>query len=174
MPRPTRFRSPCAPGLGLRACCCMIRVLLCRRVGLDADEMAHLVAHPAHRRGVRQLDRLMHPAEAEGADGRLLIVGVADAALHIRDAHGRRCILCHDGRSYAVAVAAFAASSASSLLRRRPKYETGLPRRWAALSTDSSSSGAFSAARTTLTGFVLPIVLVSTSWMPAASMTART
>src|SRR5512144_3296200 len=86
MPRPTRRRSRVEPAAGLIV---FKRIVdLASAVGRGyLHEVTDLVHHPARRRRVLDLDRVVRPLEAEPAHRRAMILLAPRDALEQRDAH---------------------------------------------------------------------------------------
>src|SRR5206468_8046101 len=98
-PRPRRFLFRVAPGFGFSVCSVVpisllrassaaqpprsISISLFRR--LDLHQMRDLADHAADRRGIVQQNRLVHPRQAQPADGLLLIGRAIDARADQRD-----------------------------------------------------------------------------------------
>src|SRR5688572_24172535 len=70
-PRPTRLRFRVLPLAGFR----LLRPTVVPSLLDDADEVGNGVDHPPDLRRVRPLHDLVHPAQAEAADGGPLAVG---------------------------------------------------------------------------------------------------
>src|SRR5215210_2233853 len=128
----------------------------------------------------------MQLAQSQRCDGSPLISRPADRAPHQGNAQDSVLLVGHEpslprgarrrpveaGRVSTGSVVGLDPTSARSPRSRRTSGAR--PRRCAIAFGDSSASSAFSVARTTLTGLLLPSDLVSTSLIPAASTTART
>src|SRR5262245_24003268 len=133
-PRPTRWRSFFEPGAGLSE--------LSR---IDSHQVVDLVDHAAHRRRVRDLDRLIDLFQAQAAHRRAMRL------LDARDAAQQR----HLDLLHAVI------------------SSTRLPRRAAISAGVLIDLSPLSVARTTLYGLVEPKHLASTLVTPITSNTAR-
>src|SRR3954453_21263064 len=133
--------------------------------------------HAPQRLGVRPLDRLADPAQAERAQGVALAPVGPVGGLHLGD----------DERAHAtVSSVVTAGSSSTSVTAASPLTATGgRPPRPRTLSTDRPRSAAISSglrrscrpaivALTRLIGFWDPSDFERMSWIPASSSTART
>src|SRR5690606_5137441 len=74
IPRPTRLESRRAPGAGRNSCSFISHFL-------HFNQVADLIHHPAHRRGVLFHHRVVEPAQPQRAQRIPLVLRVADGAL---------------------------------------------------------------------------------------------
>src|SRR4029450_1778479 len=125
---------------------------------LDRDEVADRTQHAADLGAVVVDGDVAAPLDAQGAQRGALVLLATDAGPGLGDLQP-----CHQEATSARAFSSAAGATCS----------TGSPRRGG---TASGVSGLFSAgtvACTTLIAFAEPSDLLSTSWMPAHSSTAR-
>src|SRR5690606_34531782 len=141
---------------------------------LDPDQVGHRRDHAADLGTVLTHDALADPAQAERAQGLALVVLAADGGLGLRDLQ-----LCHHAPTFPASACFSSRALASPSARLRSMTagatrSTGRPRRAATDSGSSSLRSASTVACTMLIAFSEPSDLVSTSWIPAQSRTART
>src|SRR6476660_5821051 len=115
--------------------------------------MPHLVDHPANRRCVLQLHRVVEAAEAEPLHDRGLIILEPNRALDERHLHHAALRIGSMVRHIPYA-------------RARAKSSRSLPRRRAIITGSFSVARPVKVARTTLCGFALPSDLVKMFVMP--------
>src|SRR5687768_3516732 len=135
----------------------------------DRHEVTHGVDHAPDLGAVLLDDHVTDPLEAERAQGVALVRLAADGGLRLLDLQARH--------HCAPAACAFAASMPSALAlsnARGAMSSTAMPRRAATASGSSRERRAAIVACTMLIWFEEPSDLLSTSWMPAHSSTART
>src|SRR5690606_10488476 len=181
-PRPTRILALLAPGAGRRWC--TLRVRACSGVCLDSaisvhlldgDQVSHGRDHAADLGAVLTHDAAADTAEAERAQRLALVLLATDRGLGLRDLQ-----LCHHAPTFPADSACFssrALASPSARLRSMTAGATrssGRPRRAATASGCSRLRSACAVAWTMLIAFSEPSDLLSTSWIPAQSRTART
>src|SRR4051794_38705605 len=142
--------------------------------------MAHGVDHAAQGLGVRLLDRLADPAQADRAQRVALAAVRPVRGLHLGDHEGA-----HAGVTSSAVVSSGAAASSDGASPLPASTTGGLPARPSTLSTDRPRSAAISSglrrscrpaivALTRLIGFWEPSDFERMSWIPASSSTART
>src|SRR6476619_1465653 len=126
---------------------------------LDVDQMRHRGEHAADLGPVFLDDDVADPLQPEGAEGLALVLLPADAGLDLTHLEAA-----HHSLTSARALSSAAGATCSTV---RP--------RWAAMSSGVFSiCSAATVAPTMLSAFDEPSDLLSTSWMPAHSRTART
>src|SRR5664279_4884334 len=165
-PRPTRVLAVLAPGAGRKWCSLsVISVNL-----LDVHEMRDGVDHPAELRTIFLDDDVADALETQRAQRVALVLLAAGAGTGLGDLE-----LGHREATASASVFASAMPCLPALSRAAgATSSTVRPRRWATISGDSSRRSAATVACTMLMALDEPSDLLSTSWMPAASSTART
>src|SRR5579884_480428 len=121
--------------------------------------MAHPRDHAADGRRIGPLDHLVQPAQPQPAQRLAHALGMPDGAPHPADL--QPALAARPGRHRHASAAQLAAGAA-------------LPRSSATCPASRNCSSALKVALTTLCGFDVPSDFVSTFWIPAASITART
>src|SRR5690242_7770686 len=127
---------------------------------LDGDEMPHRVDHPADLGAIFLDDDVANPLQAQRAQGVALVLLAADLRTDLCDLQ-----VSHQALTPAARARSRAAGATSSI---------DSPRRAATSSGRSSPRSAATVACTTLIALSEPSDLLSTSWIPAHSRTART
>src|SRR4051812_26512446 len=128
--------------------------------------MRNLVHHAADGRRVFTLDHLVQSRETKSLHHRLVLLGRADDGTYIFDLDGLLLCSHHSTLNSVVPWIETRNFSYSSW--------TDLPRKAATLSRSRNCESASKVALITLCGFAVPKLLVSTFWMPAEVITART
>src|SRR6185436_5426072 len=134
---------------------------------LDRHEVTDGADHAPDLGAVLLDDHVADPLQAEGAQGLALVRLAADRRALLLDLE-----LSHQAFTSAAAAAGCSARALSSAAGATSS--TGRPRRAATASGCSSMRSASTVAWTMLIWFEEPSDLLSTSWMPAHSSTART
>src|SRR5690349_21781586 len=155
-PRPSRVFAVLAPGAGRRWCSFSVMSVDL----LDRHQVTDGVDHPPDLGAVLLDDHVADPLQAERAQRVALVLLAADRGLGLLDLEGSS----HQDVTSARALSSAAGATSS----------TGRPRRAATASGSSRPLRASTVACTMLIWFDEPSDLLSTSWMPAHSSTART
>src|SRR3954447_4478490 len=162
-PRPTRVFAVLAPGAGRRWWSLSVMSVHF----LDRHEVTDGVDHAPDLGAVLLDDHVADPLQAQGAQGLALVGLAADGRALLLDLE-----LCHQDVTSAAATAGCSARARSSAAGAT--CSTVSPRRAATASGCSSMRSASTVAWTMLIWLDEPSDLLSTSWMPAHSRTART